>query len=438
MGIKKHIILGLSAIIVLGSWNMVSWAKDTIKVGISCAKSGPAKGLGERYLMGWLACFKQENKKGGINGKEIQWVVLDDAYNGANAVKNTQTLLNKGVDLLAGYVGTPTTRAVIDWMEKNNIKIPFFFPLTGAKIIKKTVFSDVYAIRPFYSDEIALMVDFFVSRGYSKFGIFYQDDTFGLTGRDGFLRAVNKYDLLPCYEGKYNKKTLEMEKTVKLAIEEKPEVIILVGTAPPAAKFINSVLEEGKGYNPVFVCLSFILPEELVELVNDNKGELKIYVSQVVPCPCQAGLSIVEEYKKAIREFYPTEKFSFTSLEGYISARLLCNILKGAKSFDPEGIKRAVESLQACDIGLGINFCFSPLIHRSKLFAGLYKWSGSGWQIVAQRRFGFTVPTKGVGMLKKKTAEIKKKNIAPIAERKKEIKDKKTVDVVLASVEPEK
>ena len=367
------------------------WTKDTIKLGISCARSGPAKGLGERYLMGWLACFKQVNASGGINGRQIEWVVMDDAYNGERAVRNTKRLLSEKVDVLAGYVGTPTTRAVIEWMEKNKIVVPFFFPLTGARIIKKTVFPGMYAMRPFYSDEINLMVDYFVSQGYSRFGIFYQDDTFGLSGKTGFIKALNKYDLLSYYEGKYNKKTLEMRQAVKEAIKDKPEVIILVGTAPPAAKFIKEVLEKSEGYAPIFVCLSFILPEELINLVG-KQVRAQIYVSQVVPCPGRADFKVVQEYRKAMEKFYPDSKFSFTSLEGYIGAKLLCEVLRRAEDLSLSSIRQAAESMKNYNVGLDVSFGFSPLNHRSKLFVGLYRWDGSSWHMVAEKRFGFVSP----------------------------------------------
>ena len=387
---KKGVFILSIGLLIFGF--SIGWGQENkIRIGISCARTGPAAKLGKAYLTGWTAYFKKVNSEGGINGKKIEWIVLDDAYVASKAVENTKRLLDQGVDILAGYVGTPTTRAVLNWIEQNNVHVPFFFPLTGATILKKTIFANTYSIRPFYKDEIQLMVDYFVSRGYTKFGVFYQNDTFGYSGRDALRDVLGKYDLIPVYEGYYEKKTLEMNKAIEDVVRIMPEVVILVGTAPPALKFMEEVFSKIGRNAPIFVCLSFVSADELAEWKNIDK--LKIFASQIVPSPkTELDLPIVQEFRFAMKKFYPNAPLSFVSLEGFLGAKLLCEIIKKAESVSPSALRRTAERIEGYDIGIGSVLRYNSLNHRVKLPVSLYRWTPSGWKMVVRRRFNLEMP----------------------------------------------
>ena len=87
---------------------------DTILIGQSAALSGPAELLGKEMKLGAEAYFKVVNDAGGINGRKIKLVSLDDGYEPDRAKANTQKLINEEKVLaLFGYVGTPTSNAAL-------------------------------------------------------------------------------------------------------------------------------------------------------------------------------------------------------------------------------------------------------------------------------------------------------------------------------------
>jgi len=106
-------------------------AADTIVVGQSAALTGPASMLGTEMARGMNAYFNQVNSRGGVNGHLIKLITLDDGYEPDRTVKNTRILINDDkVVALIGYVGTPTSVAVLPTVEAADI--PFIGAYTGA------------------------------------------------------------------------------------------------------------------------------------------------------------------------------------------------------------------------------------------------------------------------------------------------------------------
>ena len=84
---------------------------NSILIGQSAAFSGPAMELGAEMRAGALAYFQAINAAGGVNGRKIELRSLDDGYEPDRAAANTKKLIDDGVFLLFGYVGTPTSNA---------------------------------------------------------------------------------------------------------------------------------------------------------------------------------------------------------------------------------------------------------------------------------------------------------------------------------------
>src|SRR5437763_9402161 len=85
-----------------------------IRIGMSAAFKGTAAGLGSEFYRGAQAYYDDVNVRGGVHGRTITVVALDDNYEPNPCIKNTIQLLEKDqVFTLSNYVGTPTlTRAL--------------------------------------------------------------------------------------------------------------------------------------------------------------------------------------------------------------------------------------------------------------------------------------------------------------------------------------
>ena len=118
------------AIVLLGGTAALAEG-DEIRIGQTLPYSGPASGFG---IIGRAqeAYFEKINAEGGINGRKIKFISLDDAYSPPKTVEQTRKLVEQEeVLLMFGSLGTATNNAVHRYL--NNKKVPQLFVLSGAR-----------------------------------------------------------------------------------------------------------------------------------------------------------------------------------------------------------------------------------------------------------------------------------------------------------------
>jgi ABC-type branched-subunit amino acid transport system substrate-binding protein len=105
-------------------------ARDTeIKLGQTMPYSGPASAYGSLGRT-QVAYFRMVNEQGGINGRRINLISLDDGYSPAKTLESTRRLVEQDeVLLITGSVGTPTNSAIHTYL--NQKKVPHLFINTG-------------------------------------------------------------------------------------------------------------------------------------------------------------------------------------------------------------------------------------------------------------------------------------------------------------------
>ena len=108
MGSTKLKVTAAAALLAAGV-SFAGSANALIKIGMSTALEGPAKGLGQNVRLGVEAYFNRVNGAGGVNGEKLELVALDDGYEPDRAAPNMRKLIkDEGVVSVIGNVGTPT------------------------------------------------------------------------------------------------------------------------------------------------------------------------------------------------------------------------------------------------------------------------------------------------------------------------------------------
>ena len=130
--------------------------------------SGSSQSLGKELLSGAELYFEHINKKGGVKGQLLEWVVYDDQYTPNQTVKNTVRLIEKDqVDILFSYVGTPTVTRILPLLKQYQDKhINLYFPFTGAEPQRRPPYDAfVFNFRASYMQETSAIVNYFVKNG---------------------------------------------------------------------------------------------------------------------------------------------------------------------------------------------------------------------------------------------------------------------------------
>ncbi|MEY9180113.1 ABC-type branched-subunit amino acid transport system substrate-binding protein [Bradyrhizobium sp. USDA 326] len=155
-------------------------ASDTeIKIGQTVPHSGPGSLYGVLGRIG-EAYFQMLNDKGGINGRKVKFLTMDDAYSAPKCVEATRRLVEQEEVLaLYGSLGTAPQTAVHKYL--NSKGVPQLLLNTGAsKWNNPKEFKWTMAGLPLYPTEARILARHVVSvKPNAKIGILYQNDDFG-------------------------------------------------------------------------------------------------------------------------------------------------------------------------------------------------------------------------------------------------------------------
>ena len=168
-------------------------ASDTeIKIGHCCPYSGPASAYG---VIGQAhqAFFKALNEAGGINGRKVNFVTLDDGYSPPKTVECVRQLVEQEkVLLLFQTLGTPTNTAIHKYV--NQKKVPHLYISTGAsKWGDPQHFPWTMGYQPDYNTEGQIYAKHMLANVKdAKIGILMQNDDFGKDYVDGFKKGLGK------------------------------------------------------------------------------------------------------------------------------------------------------------------------------------------------------------------------------------------------------
>ena len=343
---------------------------DTILIGQSAALSGPAEQLGNEMKSGAEAYFDVINKSGGVNGRKIRLVSLDDGYEPEKAAANTRKLIAEDKVLaLFGYVGTPTSNAALPIFTE--AKVPFVGAFTGAQSLREPFNRYIFNVRASYFDETEQIVAHLVQQGITKIAVFYQNDAYGKAGLAGVERAMKARKLDIGATATVERNTTDVSAAVATLAKSDTGAIIMIGAYKSCAAFIRAM--KLKGAFQQFWNVSFVGSKALSsELGDEGRG---VQISQVVPFPWSDVTPIVREYQKLIGG---PANASFTSLEGYIAAKIMVEGLKRAgKNPTRESLVDGLASMGKIDLG-GFTVNYSPTNHNGSSFVDLTIISRAG------------------------------------------------------------
>jgi branched-chain amino acid transport system substrate-binding protein len=356
----RHVLAFVASVALAGGFGPAraenGVTPDAIVFGQAAVLQGPASALGLGMKEGLLAAFDEANRKGGVHGRKIKLISVDDGYEPSKSIAATRKLIEEDkVFALLGPVGTPT--AVAAQPIAGAAKVPFIGAFTGASFLRNPKLDNVINVRASYDAETEAWVRHLTEDlNIKKIAIFYQDDAFGRAGLSGFAKAMKKRDLPIVAEGTYERNTTAV-KTALLALRKAaPEAVVMVGAYQPSAEFIK--LARQIEFNPVFVNISFVGASALAKALGDRGAG--VIVSQVVPFPWEVSSKVIADYQAAIKARDPKAEPEFVSLEGYLVGRLAVAALERA---GPEptraGLLKAIKEGGPFDIG-GLQMTFGP------------------------------------------------------------------------------
>ncbi|MCI5071311.1 ABC transporter substrate-binding protein, partial [Acidovorax sp.] len=160
-----------------------------IKVGQSAVFTGPAKDFGVDYKAGIALVFDKVNKTGGVQGRTLELVSYDDAYEPKKTAENTAKLIDDDkVFALIGYVATGNLIAAMPLAEKAGV--PMFAPLVGTTSFRTNHNRYLFHVRASYETELRKIVGHLATLGINNIAVVYQNSAFGKSNLDTCLQIA--------------------------------------------------------------------------------------------------------------------------------------------------------------------------------------------------------------------------------------------------------
>jgi ABC-type branched-subunit amino acid transport system substrate-binding protein len=330
--------------------------------------SGPNGAYGNDMRQVIEAYFDQVNKSGGVNGRKINLVALDDGYETDRAVANTRILISEknAFALLASYGSSPTTEAMNKVFGPS--RVPLVGTISGAGSLREPISQNpgsryMFNVRASYADETEAIVSQLVSLGLKNVAVFYQNDGFGKSGLDGVTSALKKHNLAPTVAATVERNSIDVAAAVEAIAKAKPQAVVMVTLYKPTAAFVKAMKKANQ--NPMFMTLSPVGTEQLIaELGPDARG---IGISQVMPYPWSDVVPMVRDYQKLLGG---KGGYSYYGIEAYAMARVMVDALKRmGKDPSREKLMAALDNT-SLDMG-GLKVAFSATNRQGSHFVEL-------------------------------------------------------------------
>lgn len=337
---------------------------DNIVIGQSLELSGEA--TGKEYMEGALAYFGWLNAQGGIHGRQIELKTYDDKRKPEIAVQNTEKLLREDKALaLFGYRSTPAIEAALPLLIAE--KAPMIAPFSGAQSLRKSFNPYLFHLRASYEDETAKIIDSIKVLSLSKVAILYQDDAFAREAVAGFEKHLAARKMKALVHAKYERKDLNIDSALKQIVAVDPQAVLMACTASVCVDFIRQMHK--KGYNPRFLMLSNVSSGSFFKaLGEDGRG---VGVTQVMPYPKDLSATVTREFQRVLKGMPNPPPLSYSTLEGFVAAKLLAEGLRRAgPNPTREKLIAAMEKMRDLDLG-GIKISYSPSNHDGSKFVEL-------------------------------------------------------------------
>ena len=356
-------------LLLLGLGPLTSAAGEIV-IGQVAAFSGPLAPTGSHMRAGAQLCFDAVNAEGGVHGATLRLIAKDDGYKSDETVRLARTMLKESQPLaFIGFVGTGNVEAMLEQKVLSEAGIPLIAVRSGAASLVRRNDPFLFITRASYAEEVEKITEQYVTTGYTRFAILFQNDAFGLDVLASAEQAITRAGGFLVAKGSYAKNTTEVEAAVKTIGAAKPQAVIMIANTAASAEFVKQ--SRAAGYFAQFVALSVTDAAQVVSRIGADKAE-GLVLTQVVPDPNSRAVPLIREVQDNFAKFAPKEvTANHTFVEGYLGAKVLVEALRRAgPNPTRKKLRDTLEAMKNYDAG-GVFITFSANRHAGSRFVDI-------------------------------------------------------------------
>jgi branched-chain amino acid transport system substrate-binding protein len=332
----------LSLALLMSILTCASQAQDgvtraTVAIGQTTALTGSASALALPFQQGAKLYFDRINAAGGVNGRSLNLISVDDAGNPATSKSNAVKLIKDGVLLMFGTFGSAQTTAANEALKNTDVLL--FAPMAAADELRGVNFPNVYALRPGYSEEAAAIVRHAETLGMRKLAIVHAQDADSLSAAEAAERTMTSLGANLVHKTGTN--------SLPKALAALPQSLLVISDPQSASVVIKEARTSGfRG--PIY---GFSNTGESLLAEQLGAAGAGVVLARVTPRSDNAKSVIVRELSQDAAAA-KLGKPNVYMLEGYIAARALAEALRRTgKDVNRARFKKALEGISEWDMG---------------------------------------------------------------------------------------
>ncbi len=344
-------------------WLSTARASTPILVGQTAALTGPQAGFGTAMRDGIKAALQAANRIGGIGGRPVHLLSLDDVGDKAKTEANIAELVaNRQVVGVTGCTTRPCSEAAALMAASEGIALVGAF--SGTPLLYGDKAATTFTTRASYERELQAIVHHYRQLGAERFGFVHLEDAKAtnvpllesILAREGGKLTVTA--------GVDRKGASQNAAAIKTVEANKPEVLIILANNAPLTGFLRE-----------FAPRTLVLPKMVISFVDREK-----LLADLGKDAAGVGFSVVvPEYTKekytVVRNFLPEARamniaVTPVSLEGYITGLALLEGLRQARNDTRAGLIEGMARVSALDLGY-TNIRFSKSERTGSRFVDL-------------------------------------------------------------------
>lgn len=371
--LKKRAFLGAVGAAALAPWGMLHAASpgvtdDEIVLGQSLDLSGPLAEMAPDMVNATKVYFDAVNAQGGVHGRRIRVVTLDDGYKPDNTVKNVGKMMTEdAVFALCNLTGTANVAAILPMLAKDNPPVPLISPFTGAELVRVPGLEHVFNIRASYGDEAEKLVQHLTTLGVPRISVLWVNNGFGKDGLAGVRKSMEKRGLRLHSDAPIQADSSDAQQAVAALGATEPDAIIMITAGAPTVSFIKNYRKVSRGAR--FYTLSVMGTQATLRALGEDG--VGVVVTSVVPFPWSQSMPLAREYRAALKKGGFESNVSFIGLEAYLNAKVLVEGLRRAgKDLTRTRFLQALESLRHFDLG-GFEVDYGKGVRQGSRFVDL-------------------------------------------------------------------
>jgi branched-chain amino acid transport system substrate-binding protein len=359
-----------------------------IRIGQTMPYSGPASAYGQIGKTE-LAYFKMLNEQGGINGRQITLMSLDDGYSPPKTVEQTRRLIEQEqVSFMFNMLGTGPCLATRDYLNQNGV--PQLFVATGAAAFSDPEhFKWTVGLQPNYQTESSIFGRHIVkTKPQGKIAVLYQNDGFGKDYLSGLKAGLGEANLgMIIKEASYETSEPTVDSQVAACQGSGADVFLMAATPKFAAQAIRKSYDLGweatRYVTDVSLSISSVMKAAGLEKA---KGVLTANYGKDASDPRWAEDAGLKQYKAFVESRMSAKDLvDSNTIYGYDAALLMAEVLKRCgDDLSRENILTQAINVKDFDLPMllpGVKINTSPTNYSPIRSMQLQRFNGTSWEL---------------------------------------------------------